>query len=76
MVKVTKIKPGMWDLNDLAGAKEIGDGYGLSRSLVCNWATRYADFPAPILVLATGAIYSRRQVAEWLSWHPTLGAPR
>lgn len=76
MVKITKTEPRSWDLEDLAMAKDITDSYGLTRSTVPNWAARHADFPAPLVMLATGAIYSRRQVAAWLAKHPTLGVAR
>jgi hypothetical protein len=74
MVQV--VTTGYWDLEDLAMAKDITDDYGLTRSTLCNWAARYADFPAPLVTLATGAVYSRCQVAAWLAGHPTLGIAR
>lgn len=56
---------GWWDLADLAGLGDIATEHGVRKSTVCNWTTRYPSFPAPLVELSTGAIYSRRQVRDW-----------
>lgn len=68
---------GMWDLADLAGVTELAAEHQVNRSTVCNWAARYADFPAPLVELSTGPVYSRQQVRAWhdgRAWQP--GRPR
>ena len=54
--------------NDLAGIAELAEMCGESPSTICNWAKRYASFPAPLAVLAAGRIYSRAEVRKWLGW--------
>lgn len=58
-------EPYAWPLDDLAGVSELADQHEVGRAAVCNWAERYPDFPAPLLTLAAGRIYSRQQVAAW-----------
>jgi len=69
-------KTQLWNLEDLGSAKDIASTYGLTRAVICNWVHRYPDFPASLVTLATGQVYSRRQVAAWLVEHPNLGVPR
>ncbi len=52
---------------------ELSEEFGFSKATICNWAARYDDFPAPVLNLAAGPVYSRRQVRRWYDdrkWQP------
>jgi hypothetical protein len=55
----------MWDLADLAAVGDLAADHDVGKAAVCNWASRYVDFPAPLVELSTGAVYSRRQVRAW-----------
>lgn len=59
----------MWPLDDLAGVAELADIHGVARTTVCNWVTRYPDFPKPVLNLHAGKFWSRNQVAAWRTAH-------
>lgn len=72
-------------LTDLAGVAEIvemiwpdstADEVRSHKSQVAMWATRRATtgFPAALLVLACGPVYSRRQVARWWTRYQTRPA--
>lgn len=80
-----RTKPKMWDLADLAGVTEIihelwpeaipDDLFSL-RSQISMWASRRASshFPEPKLALASGPIYSRREVTSWWVTYRTSAA--
>jgi len=53
-----------WDLDDLAAMGDLARERGISTSAATNWR-RYPDFPAPLVTLSTGPVYSRRRVREW-----------
>lgn len=65
--------PACWELADLAAVGDLAAEIGVHKSTITNWTTRYADFPAPLTTLSTGAVYSRQQVRQWhdQQW-PTL----
>ena len=52
-------------LDDIASQAELAVQLGVSRSLLAMWITRYDDFPAPVLVLATGRCYRLSEVERW-----------
>lgn len=67
----------LWDLSDLAAIGDLARERGISSSAATNWR-RYPDFPAPLVVLSTGPVYSRAQVRAWQEtrWpdgHPSWG---
>lgn len=55
----------MWDLDDLASCSEIARTLGLGMPAVSQWATRYDDFPKPIVMLGKIPVYSWAQVRDW-----------
>jgi hypothetical protein len=62
-----------WPLEDLAGCGDLAREYGVTKPTITNWTTRYSDFPAPLVVLSTGQVYSRRLVRQWhddREWQP------
>lgn len=56
---------GCWDLTDLVATGDLARERGISRAAATNWPARYPDFPAPLLCLSAGRVYSRRQVRRW-----------
>jgi chromosome partitioning protein len=52
--------------NDLVGINEIADMAKVSRQAVANWRVRMADFPKPIVDLASGPVFRRSHVRTWL----------
>lgn len=48
----------------LVGAQEIGAMLRVSRQRVYQLVTR-ADFPAPVVTLAMGNVWSREDVEKW-----------
>lgn len=64
----------LWDLiENLAGIAELATELGVPKQTLCNWRTRNADFPGAVVVLASGSVYDRREVAVWRADH--LAAP-
>jgi len=53
----------------LAGVAEIAALYAVTRQAVSNWASRNADFPAPVVDLAAGPVYDITQVKAWCAAH-------
>lgn len=54
-----------WDLDDLASISDLARDLGVGRAAVCNWRQRYEDFPAPLITLSSGPVFSHRQVRAW-----------
>lgn len=54
-----------WHLEDLAATGDLAADFATSNATIVNWSRRYADFPAPLVSLSTGPVYSRRQVRQW-----------
>src|SRR6476620_6358098 len=52
--------------NDLVGINEIAEMAKTSRQVVANWRARMADFPKPLVSLASGPVFQRSQVRAWL----------
>lgn len=51
-------------VNELVGAAELVELLGLSRQRVHQLVTR-DDFPAPVVTLAMGKVWSRDDVVAW-----------
>lgn len=51
---------------DVVGITEISAMSGVTSQAVTNWRSRFPDFPLPIAELASGPIFRRDQVKEWL----------
>ncbi len=51
---------------DMVGISEIATMAGVTSQAVTNWRTRAPDFPLPLVELASGPIFRRDQVHEWL----------
>lgn len=54
---------------DLVGLAEIAHAAGVTNAAVANWATRHADFPAPVAVLRCGSVWEWPTIAAWLTEH-------
>jgi chromosome partitioning protein len=52
--------------DDLVGINEIAELAKVSRQAVANWRSRLADFPRPLVDLASGPVFQRSQVRAWL----------
>ena len=52
--------------DDLVGINEIAEMAKTSRQAVANWRTRMADFPKPIVDLASGPVFRRSHIRAWL----------
>lgn len=69
---------------DLVGMQEIADrardmaAYpNATRATVKSWRKRHADFPEPLVTLATGPVWEWDKVADWVRAHdPSPGRPR
>ncbi len=51
---------------DLVGINEIAEMAKTSRQAVANWRSRLADFPKPLVDLASGPVFRRSQIRAWL----------
>lgn len=58
-----------WDLDDLAGLGDLAREWGVGSTAVANLRSRHDDFPAPLLTLSTGPVYSRAQLRQWRERH-------
>jgi hypothetical protein len=52
---------------ELMGLFEIARVAGVTPQAVSNWVTRKPDFPAPLAVLASGAVWEGSTVRAWLA---------
>ena len=52
--------------SELVGIFEIATLARVSRQAVANWRVRFGDFPTPIAELASGPVFRRDQVRNWL----------
>ena len=57
--------PAYWHLEDLAGVGDLADEFGVRNSTIVNWRSRYPGFPAPLVTLSGGPVWSRWQVRQW-----------
>lgn len=57
----------LWDLKDLAGARDIAVMTGKTPGQVAMWARRRetTGFPFQLIHISSGPIYSRMQVQAW-----------
>src|SRR5207253_6199432 len=51
----------------LIGVFEIAEMANVSASAVANWRKRFPDFPAPLVDLKSGPVFSESQVKLWLA---------
>lgn len=51
---------------DLVGLSEVAEIAGVSRQAVVNWRTRFSDFPPPAAELASGPVWTRDDIDNWL----------
>lgn len=51
---------------DLVGVQEIAQMAGVTSQAVTNWEARYADFPQPLVRLASGPVWEWKRVVKWL----------
>ena len=65
-------------VHHLVGVTEIAEMLGVSRARADQIAARYDDFPDPEVVIASGRVWSRDAVEEWIRKHPHRppGRPR
>jgi predicted DNA-binding transcriptional regulator AlpA len=56
--------------NHLVGVSEIAQMLNVSRQRADQLTREYEDFPAPEVALASGRVWSRREVERWISRHP------
>ena len=51
---------------DLVGLSEVAEIAGVSRQAVVNWRARFSDFPPPVAELASGPVWTRDDIDNWL----------
>lgn len=51
---------------ELVGINEIAVMAGVTSQAVTNWRSRSADFPSPLIDLASGPVFRKSQVRAWL----------
>lgn len=56
----------MTDQKDFVGINEIAAMAKVSKQAVANWRSRSSDFPKPVADLASGPVFHRSQVRNWL----------
>lgn len=54
------------DSDDLAASGDLAEEHGVASSTIAYWY-QHADFPAPIVKLSTGPVWSRFAVREWVA---------
>jgi hypothetical protein len=54
-------------IDDLVGLQEIAELANVTSSAVANWRRRFADFPAPLVELKSGPVFSRETIRAWLA---------
>jgi predicted DNA-binding transcriptional regulator AlpA len=62
----------------LVGVSEIAEMLGVSRQRVVQIIAAYGDFPEPEAFLASGRVWKRKAVREWMRSHSDRrpGRPR
>lgn len=60
----------------LVGTAEIAERAGVQLATVHSWRARHANFPAPVVRLATGPVWDWREVEAWLAIPRRSGRPR
>lgn len=51
----------------ILGHAELADIFGVSKSTICNWRSRYSFIPTPLGVLAQGPVWYRDQISDLIS---------
>ena len=59
----------------LIGIFEIAELANVSPSAVANWRKRFSEFPAPLVDLKSGPVFSENQVKLWLARRQAANAP-
>ena len=54
-------------IDDLVGLQEIAELANVTSSAVANWRRRFPDFPAPLVELKSGPVFSRETILAWLA---------
>jgi hypothetical protein len=66
-----------YDLSDFAGIAELADDiFHVSRSVICNWNSRFGGitFPPPVLKFRATPVYSVQEyLIAWQDWETTKG---
>jgi chromosome partitioning protein len=55
---------------DLVGISEIAEMANVTRAAVTNWRNRKPDFPKPVTELASGPIFEKEKIKQWLQDNP------
>ena len=61
---------------DLVGTSEVAARAGIRPNTVSVWRRRHRDFPAPLVTLASGPVWSWPEVQAWLAHPRPPGRPR
>lgn len=61
---------------ELVGATEIAEIARVATGTVKTWTIRHADFPKPVVTLATGRVWLRADIEKWLEKDRPTGRPR
>jgi hypothetical protein len=61
---------------DLVGRAEIAARLGTSVGMVDVWRRRHADFPAPLVKLASGPVWEWLSVVQWTHKSRPIGRPK
>src|SRR5258708_38733561 len=59
----------------LMGVFEVAELANVSPSAVANWRKRFPDFPAPLVELKSGPVFSENQVKLWLARRQANDSP-
>lgn len=59
-------------LSDIVTVSELAAELEVARSVVGNWASRWADWPFPLRVLECGTLYSRSECLKVLKVHKRI----
>ncbi len=59
----------------LIGVFEVAELANVSPSAVANWRKRFPDFPAPLVELKSGPVFSENQVKLWLARRQANDSP-
>jgi predicted DNA-binding transcriptional regulator AlpA len=54
------------DIMELMGLYEIAQAAGVTPQAVSNWVKRKPEFPEPLALLASGAVWDGRAIRTWL----------
>src|SRR5438445_11108863 len=60
---------------ELMGLYEIAQAAGVTPQAVSNWVARKSDFPKPLALLASGAVWDGSVVRAWLAQEQLVASP-